>query len=139
MFSVLARDQKGRSLTLRVAANDVWQMSLEKGEWSPIYGVALPIPVVRFRCKARLPVELLTVLLPEDLDIELSQPDALRASVYDLLLSEVSYRFVFGSGHWRVGELSGNEEFALFCANRPDEYRMIGSVAKPAPSSNGRL
>jgi hypothetical protein len=139
-FSVIARDMSGRSLTVGIAPGDAWRLSLEQGEWSPAYGETVPITVIRVRCTARPAVELASVLLPGDRPFRFLRVDARQASVFELGVGQITYRFVFGSGAWVVGDTSGTEEFALFRSANGADFERIASVqgaAVPAKVAGG--
>ena len=66
--SLAASDTNGNRrdsrLTLLTASPSVWQMEVEAGETSPVYGVKCEAPVARVHAKVQLPAECAALLVP---------------------------------------------------------------------------
>jgi hypothetical protein len=110
---LLAVDPRGRSLTL-LAEGGEWQLSIEEGSCSPVYGAILPCPIVRFRAACELPAWLATVLIPGEPECAVTRGEAHGARCYDLTIAGTTHRLLFGERPWWTGHCEGDAEFALF-------------------------
>src|SRR5580658_3512052 len=100
-----------RDLTILLPEGHHWSQSVERSDWSPIYGRKEPAKVLRFSTETALPAEFAVLLIPGD-------PGTFTRtapSVYHYKEPQGSqHEFIFGDRFiYRATSLTGVTEFSL--------------------------
>jgi hypothetical protein len=95
-----------RDLTILPPAGHTWTRSLERWDWSPIYGKKEPAFVLRFTTETTLPAEFAVLLLPGEQSGTFTQTGA---GTYRYEEPQAAHEFIFGE---RFVYRSGVTEFS---------------------------
>lgn len=125
-----------RGLAFLLPEDHGWSVSVHRGAWSPVYGKQSSAMVVNYGKRARLPAEVVSVLIPLD-DIS-GQPgritrvkgDAVatgQVSAYQYESQELQHSFYFSNRlePWEFGSLSSDAEFACVTSRADGNLFMV--------------
>jgi len=139
---VNARHPGGESLALLSAAHDRWDLGIESGYCSPVYGKQDEAPVGIFRSRVQLPAEHATVLLRLRSS---EQPGTFRldaadkATAYTYEHNRISDTISFGGSGtaWSCGPFHSDSEF-LFARTKGGEIDLLIFCRARFVELNGR-
>lgn len=131
------------SLGLVLAENHGWSQNGERQPWSPVYGRQERAMVLTFGSTGALPVEFVTLLLPNvSIPSEMGRLERLasdtvvRAYRYTRAGEEHSFFFADVAKAWTLGPWSSDAEFLYWAVDRRREQRLLmlcgGSYAEVA-------
>jgi hypothetical protein len=130
------------SLGLVTTDTHGWAQSAHRGNWSPVYGRAERATVLNFGREAELPVEFVTLLLP-DATLQtgvgrLERQLSASVHVYRYIREREEHQFFFTNGEspWTFGNWASDAQFLYYSWERTMEQRMLivcgGSYAEIA-------
>jgi len=124
---------EGRALSVLTPENHGWSQDISSEDWSPAYRQKEKCWVLRFSTEAKLPVEFVTLLLPEaKIDsgeqtfVRVESPAGDKSTCgYCFKTAGEEHSFVFGQGKpWMLRKWKSDAEF-LYCASGQDKGHRI--------------
>jgi hypothetical protein len=118
------------TLGLITAEGHGWSQSAQRGIWSPVYGRQERTMMVTFGRVAELPVEFVTLLLPNAGDrigrLERMESEA-RVRAYRYTRDGEEHLFFFSEPGcaWRAGDWASDAYFLYWSYNRREEQRIL--------------
>jgi Heparinase II/III-like protein/Heparinase II/III N-terminus len=120
------------SLGLMTTETHGWSQSAHRGNWSPVYGRAERATVLTFGREAELPVEFVTLLLPDaTLQGGIGRLDRLLSGasvcVYRYIREGQEHQFFFanGNGPWNFDNWGSDAPFVYWSWEREREQRVL--------------
>jgi hypothetical protein len=120
------------SLRLVTAEGHGWSQSADRGPWSPVYGRQERTTVITFGTVATLPVDFVTLLLPnaslhagtERLE-RLASDSGVRGYRYTRSGEEHCFFFASTEKAWTLGAWASDAQFAYWSLNRERDERVL--------------
>jgi len=109
-----------------------WSQSAHRGNWSPVYGRAERATVLTFEKEAELPMEFVTLLVPDaSLQTGIGRLERLSSDaslrVYRYIREGQEHQFFFANGErpWNFGNWGSDAAFLCYSRERQSEQRLL--------------